>query len=167
MSANRREMRFVVQEHHARALHYDFRLEMGGVLKSWAIPKGPSMNPVDKRLAVLVEDHPLDYFDYEGIIPEGEYGAGAVLIWDMGTYRLTEGKDPERAFEQGKILMELDGKILKGSFSLIQMKGRGDDNWLLMKKKDLYGEIPWTIEKAMTDKRRKALREKLPNCKIE
>lgn len=156
-------MRFVVQEHHARNLHYDFRLEMEGVLKSWAIPKGPSMDPLDKRLAVQVDDHPLDYFDYEGIIPDGEYGAGAVVIWDMGIYTLIEEKNPTRALEQGKIDMVLEGKILKGAFTLVQMKGRGEKNWLLIKKKDSHEKTPWIIKKALTKEKQKTLREKAPN----
>jgi len=119
---------FVVQKHAARALHYDLRLEMKGVLKSWAIPKGPSMNPSDKRLAVHVEDHPYKYKDFEGIIPEG-YGAGAVIIWDQGTYTVDELK--KRAF-----VITLHGKKLKGAFSLVQF--RGGKNWLLIKKKDRY-----------------------------
>jgi bifunctional non-homologous end joining protein LigD len=128
-------MRFVIHEYHARQLHYDFRLEIGGVLKSWAIPKGPSLNPSDKRLAVMVDDHSLECFDFEGIIPEDQYGSGAVVIWDSGSYSLLEGNDPMEALENGKMVMELHGKILKGGFTLVKMKGRGEKNWLLIKKK--------------------------------
>ncbi len=126
--------RFVVQEHHASHLHYDFRLEMKGVLRSWAIPKGPSMNPADKRLAVAVDDHPLDYIDSEGIIPEGEYGAGSVKIWDRGTYEVLEGgKD--------KIIFSLEGKKLQGNFVLVRLKkGQRGNEWLLMKQKDEYAQ---------------------------
>jgi bifunctional non-homologous end joining protein LigD len=144
-------MRFVIQEHHARQLHYDFRLEMEGVLKSWAIPKGPSLNPADKRLAVMVDDHALEYFNFEGIIPEGQYGSGAVVIWDSGSYRLLEGDTPMQALESGKIVMELFGKRLKGGFTLVKMKGRGEKNWLLIKKKDSYSRSKWTIQRALTD----------------
>jgi bifunctional non-homologous end joining protein LigD len=157
-------MRFVVQEHHARQLHYDFRLELAGVLKSWTLPKGPSLNSADKRLAVMVDDHPLDYFDFEGIIPEGNYGAGAVVVWDMGEYALPEGEDPERALETGKMVLELHGKILKGGFNLVKMKGRGEKNWLLMKKKDGYSRSDWTPRRALTRQKEKALREKDPPC---
>jgi bifunctional non-homologous end joining protein LigD len=160
------KMRFVVQEHHSRQLHYDFRLEMAGVLKSWALPKGPSLNSADKRLAVMVEDHPLEYFDFEGIIPEGNYGAGAVVIWDMGEYDLLEGYDPERAVKNGKVVLELCGKILKGGFSLVKMKGRGDKNWLLMKKKDEYSQSEWSINQALTRQKEKSLREKDPPCEV-
>src|SRR5262245_668485 len=137
---------FVVHRHHASHLHYDFRLEMKGVLKSWAVPKGPSMNPDDKRLAMLVEDHPFDYKDFEGIIPEGNYGAGTVIIWDEGTYEPAGNKssieDQEKlllkGFYSGKLSIVLKGKKLKGEFALVQAKGRGDNGWLLIKKKDNY-----------------------------
>jgi bifunctional non-homologous end joining protein LigD len=155
-------MRFVVQEHHAKQLHYDFRLEIDGVLKSWAIPKGPSLNPADKRLAVMVEDHELEYFDFEGIIPEGQYGSGAVVIWDAGTYSLLEGDSPLIVLESGKIIMELHGKILKGGFTLVKMKGRGEKNWLLIKKKDKYSQDKWTLQKVLTEEKKNSLREREP-----
>jgi bifunctional non-homologous end joining protein LigD len=117
---------FVVQEHHASRLHYDFRLELDGVLKSWAVPKGPSMNPSDKRLAVMVPDHPLVYASFQGVIPEGMYGAGEVIIWDKGTYRLIEGD-----LSEGKLVFELNGGNSKGRFALARMKGR--DDWLVIK----------------------------------
>ena len=142
--------RFVIQEHEARQLHYDFRLEMGGVLKSWAIPKGPSMNPKEKRLAVMVDDHPLDYIDFEGVIPDGQYGAGSVAIWDHGEYNLVEGQDPLDAVNDGKIVMELQGNILKGTFSLVKMRGRGENNWLLIKKHDEYSQDKWNLTRALT-----------------
>ena len=128
-------LRFVVQKHAARRLHYDFRLEMDGVLKSWAIPKGPSLDPQAKRLAVHVEDHPLDYGDFEGVIPQGEYGGGTVIVWDSGTW-VPEG-DAEAGYRDGVLKFELRGKRLTGRWALVQMKGReGGKNWLLLKERD-------------------------------
>jgi bifunctional non-homologous end joining protein LigD len=140
-----RSLHFVVQKHHASHLHYDFRLEMEGVLKSWAVPKGPSMNPNVKRLAMMVEDHPWDYRNFEGIIPSG-YGAGTVIVWDEGTYEPVEKKKTKKENEkslmhhlfQGAISFVLKGKKLKGEFSLVKTESRGDNAWLLIKKNDEY-----------------------------
>jgi bifunctional non-homologous end joining protein LigD len=156
-------MRFVVHEHHSTRLHFDFRLEIGGVLKSWAIPKGPSMNPSDKRLAVMVEDHPLEYAEFEGIIPEGHYGAGPVLIWDSGMFQ-PEG-NPESSLAKGKLVFTLNGKKLKGTFSLVLMKGRGSGkDWLLIKGKDSFIKEDWKTKEELTPRRMKKLREKIPPC---
>jgi len=144
--------RFVVQKHAATRLHYDFRLEMEGVLKSWAVPKGPSLDPADKRLAMQVEDHPVSYFDFEGIIPEDNYGAGTVMVWDVGTWqplspvpvqgKHVTGTEAEAAamLAKGDLKFRLDGKKLKGDFALVKMKGRRPgskgNEWLLIKKHD-------------------------------
>ena len=133
---------FVVQQHAARSLHWDFRLEVGNVLRSWAVPKGPSMDPDDKRFAALVEDHPLDYADFEGRIPDDNYGAGYVLVWDTGTY--VELEDFATGFQDGKLLFELNGHKLRGRFTLIEMKGRDNvgkrrgKDWLLIKERDQW-----------------------------
>src|SRR5690606_8436944 len=130
----------------ASRLHYDFRLELNGVLKSWAVPKGPSLQPKDKRLAMLVEDHPMDYRSFEGIIPEGNYGAGTVIIWDQGTYepvgefrnRKEKEKHTEAAFEKGSDKSRLHAEQLNGEFALLRTKGRGDNSWLLIKHPDEF-----------------------------
>jgi DNA ligase D-like protein (predicted 3'-phosphoesterase) len=138
-----REPIFVVQKHAARSEHYDFRLEVGGVLKSWAVPKGPSTNPRHKRLAIRVEDHPLDYAKFEGVIPEGQYGAGAVIVWDTGTYRNLTKRDGrevpiEQALRDGHAVVELHGRKLRGAYALTRTDkdARGRERWLLVKKKD-------------------------------
>lgn len=127
--------RFVVQKHNASQLHYDFRLEAGGVLKSWAVPKEPSIDSSVKRLAVLVEDHPVDYIDFKGEIPEGEYGAGTVEIWDSGKYENLKEPTIESQIENGQVEVKLYGNKLKGNFALVKFKGQ-KKNWMLIKMKD-------------------------------
>jgi bifunctional non-homologous end joining protein LigD len=137
---------FVVQKHAASSLHYDFRLELGGVLKSWAVPKGPSLDPADKRLAVRTEDHPLEYATFEGTIPENQYGGGTVLLWDFGWWepditwmKAAKGggpTDPAAALAAGDLKFVIHGQKLTGSWALVQMKGRGEKNWLLLKHRD-------------------------------
>jgi bifunctional non-homologous end joining protein LigD len=135
--------RFVVQHHAARARHYDFRLELDGVLKSWAVPKGPSPNPSDKRLAVHVEDHPVEYAKFEGVIPPGNYGAGAVIVWDRG--RWVPLNDPTEGLETGKLLFELRGHKLRGKWTLVKTR-RGKNEWLLIKERDAYASEQGTAD---------------------
>lgn len=132
---------FVIQKHHASHLHYDFRLEMEGVLKSWAVPKGPSYDPTIKRLAMMTEDHPYDYASFEGVIPEGNYGAGNVIIWDNGTWEFIEpGDDPVKALKQGKLTFRMFGKKIFGEWALVKIHGRSPkgNEWLLLKHRDEY-----------------------------
>lgn len=140
-------LRFVVQKHAASRLHYDFRLEMEGVLKSWAVPKGPSLNPEDKRLAMMVEDHPYDYRTFEGIIPEGNYGAGTVIVWDEGTYEALEGgtkpaqeKSLLQQLKKGSLKIKMNGSKLKGEFALVKLKNAENNAWLLIKHRDKYAK---------------------------
>lgn len=156
-------MRFVVHEHQASHHHYDFRLELDDALKSWAMPKGPSMNPEERHLAVRTPDHPLSYGDFEGIIPEGQYGAGPVVIWDRGRF-VPESDDALRDLAQGELSFALHGKKLRGLFTLIQLK-RGDGrHWLLIKNKDEFASKKWRIKSALTAERLNALRPKEPPC---
>ena len=148
---------FVIQRHKASHLHYDFRLELDGVLKSWAVPKGPSLNSKDKRLAMMVEDHPYDYKDFSGIIPEGNYGGGIVEIWDKGSYSDLENSEKKIAeknlragLKSGNLKVRLFGKKLKGEFALVKLKpreGTEDNSWLLIKHNDQYAvDTPYNSE---------------------
>lgn len=163
---------FVIQKHDASRLHYDFRLEMEGVLKSWAVPKGPSLNPADKRLAMMVEDHPFDYKDFEGIIPEGNYGAGTVIVWDMGTYEPIAPnngtkKDQDRILlkelKAGSLKIKMNGKKLKGEFALVRTKGRGENSWLLIKHRDKYASESPIVEKDKSVLTRKTIEQVAKN----
>src|SRR5476651_2102583 len=143
-SEDKDALRFVIQKHDASHLHYDFRLEMGGVLKSWAVPKGPSTDPKTKRLAMMVEDHPFDYRNFEGIIPQGEYGGGTVIVWDEGTYEPIEEIKGKKAQEKyllkelgaGSLKIKLHGQKLQGEFALVKTHGMAENSWLLIKHKD-------------------------------
>lgn len=139
-SKPKRRLSFVIQKHRATQLHYDFRLEWNGVLLSWAVPKGPSLDPSVKRLAMQVEDHPIEYGGFEGIIPEGEYGGGTVMVWDRGQWE-PESDDPDAALQKGDFKFKLFGKKLHGSWVLVRTRGygsRADKSWLLIKHRDQY-----------------------------
>ncbi len=138
----RKALEYVIQKHDASRLHYDLRLEVDGVMKSWAVPKGPSLDPGTKRLAVEVEDHPLDYNRFEGTIPEGEYGGGTVMIWDRGTWRYTgDAEDPAAALKQGTLEFTLAGKRLKGGWVLVRTRKVGrSQQWLLIKRDDQHAD---------------------------
>jgi len=128
--------RFVIQKHAASSLHYDFRLEADGVLKSWAVPKGPSLDPREKRLAMPTEDHPLAYGDFEGVIPEGQYGAGEVIVWDAGSYRVLGDEPAAEALANGHLSFWLEGEKLRGGYPLTRMGRGGRERWLLVKRDD-------------------------------
>ncbi len=148
-----KQLRFVIQKHDATRLHYDFRLEYDGVLASWAVPKGPSLDTTERRLAMHVEDHPLDYRDFEGVIPERQYGAGPVIVWDRGTYTLSEGTDPGAEIAKGKISFILHGKRMRGEFTLVRIKpkeGEKGDPWLLIKDHDKYVDPNYDVRQDPT-----------------
>jgi bifunctional non-homologous end joining protein LigD len=154
---------FVIHEHQSSHHHFDFRLEMDGVLKSWAVPKGPSMNPAEKRLAIAVSDHPLSYGRYQGIIPEGTYGAGPVVIWDAGVYKPCEAGEPREQLQDGRLTFELDGDKLRGKFMLRRYPQR-HNQWLLIKLADEYAQPKWAIKTELTSDRLKRLRVRKPKC---
>jgi DNA ligase D-like protein (predicted 3'-phosphoesterase) len=137
LARKRRDPLFVVQRHDASSLHYDFRLEIDGVLVSWSVPKGPSLDPGDRRLAIRTEDHPLDYADFEGVIPQGEYGGGTVIVWDTGTFESRTEESAADALAKGHLKVALHGEKLRGAFSLVKTDLRGrQEQWLLIKKDD-------------------------------
>src|SRR5687767_13394233 len=143
-----RSGRFTVQRHRATRLHYDFRLEIDGVLVSWAVPRGPSLNPADRRMAVHVEDHPISYFDFEGVIPKGQYGGGDVIVWDWGTFEPEETDDPGKAVSEGELKFRLHGEKLRGRFTIVKTRGSrsGPDDWLLIHKKDEDADETWDVD---------------------
>ena len=155
-----RQRRYVIQKHQASHLHYDLRLEWNGVLLSWAVPKGPSLDPSVKRLAMRVEDHPIDYADFEGVIPEGEYGAGTVMVWDRGTW-IPEDEDVDAALRRGELKFTLKGTKLKGSWVLVRTRSgypasSGREAWLLIKHRDAHaadGDVTASMPRSVISKR--------------
>jgi bifunctional non-homologous end joining protein LigD len=142
---------FCVQRHDATRLHYDFRLEIDGVLKSWAVPKGPTLDPALKHFAAFVEDHPVEYGSFEGNIPKGNYGAGSVMLWDYGTFELLGDTAGAAQIERGDLKFRLHGEKLNGDFALVLMKGRGKGNeWLILKKRDQFAQEGWDVESHAT-----------------
>src|SRR5438876_4800033 len=137
---------YCVQRHHATRLHYDLRLEVGGALKSWAVPKGPTLDPGEKRLAMMVEDHPIEYGSFEGVIPKGNYGAGSVMLWDRGTYELLGDASVEEQLTRGDFKFRLHGEKVTGEFALVRMKRGKGNEWLLLKKKDASAQPGWNTE---------------------
>src|SRR5712692_10597123 len=137
---------FCVQRHDATRLHYDFRLEMDGALKSWAVPKGPNLEPLAKHLAVLVEDHPLEYGNFEGVIPKGNYGAGSVMLWDRGTYELLGDATAEEQLARGDFKFRVSGEKIRGDFAIVRTKRGKGNEWLLIKKKDAAAQAGWNPE---------------------
>src|SRR6266851_3790702 len=142
---------FCVQRHHATRLHYDLRLEVGGALKSWAVPKGPTLDPAEKRLAMMVEDHPLEYGGFEGVIPKGNYGAGSVMLWDRGTYELLGDAPAEEQLARGDFKFRIAGEKLAGEFAIVHIKPRAGakskgNEWLLLKKKDAAAKPGWDLD---------------------
>ena len=133
-------MIYVIQKHAATSLHYDFRLEIGGALVSWAVPKGPSLDPGEKRLAMRVEDHSIDWGEFEGVIPEGQYGAGAVIVWDRGSYRPLDEGSMEEGLENGHLRFWLEGEKLEGGWSMRRMGDQERESWLLMKRRDEHSD---------------------------
>lgn len=153
---DRKAPMFVVQKHDATSLHYDFRLEIDGTLASWAVPRGPSLNPAEKRLAIITEEHPLEYADFEGVIPEGHYGAGAIMVWDRGTYDLFDEPSAAEQLARGEIKVVLHGRKLQGGFVLVHSGGRsnspsGAKRWLLIKHRDEHSDTSWDVESAGLD----------------
>jgi bifunctional non-homologous end joining protein LigD len=144
--------RFVVQRHRATRLHYDFRLEIDGVLMSWAVPKGPTLDPAPRRMAARTEDHPLDYFDFEGVIPAGQYGGGDVIVWDWGTFEPEKPEDPGAAVRKGELKFVLHGQKLRGRYTLVRTSARDEwgqaekEEWLLIKKRDEHARDAWDAE---------------------
>lgn len=141
---------FVIHEHHATHLHFDLRLEMEGVLRSWAVPKGPSMDPLDKRLAVAVPDHSISYGSFEGTLPKGSYGAGEVRIWDRGEYETDS--DPAEQVRGGKLIFTFHGKKVMGAFTLVKMK-KQEKNWLLIKAEDNFANVDWKLKTVLPVKK--------------